>query len=81
MEFEITAWYWDYNGSAFGPAKSKLVINEFQGTKSLTDLNVYPIWSLAKSDRLALEEQLVGRGKKWRTLVDRSHRQYSGEKF
>jgi hypothetical protein len=80
MQFEITAWYWDYNGSAFGPAKSKLVIKEFQGTKSLTDLNVYPISSLDEGDRLALEKQLVARGKEWRSLVDRSHRQYSGEK-
>ena len=81
MAFQITAWFWDYNGSAFGPSKSQLVITEFEGTKDITDLNVFPISFLDEDDRLALEKQLVARGRKWRTLVDRSHRQYSGKKI
>jgi len=79
-DFQITVWHWDYNGSLFGPAKSTLAIREFKGTRVLTELDVYPLSALEESDRVALERELVARGKKWRGLVCNSHRQYSGEK-
>ena len=77
-EFQISVWSWQYNGLSFGPSKSKLAISGFQGTKEITDLNVYPLDALAETERSSLMEELIYRGKKWRGLVDKSHKEYSG---
>jgi hypothetical protein len=77
-EFQISAWSWQYNGVSFGPSKTKLTISEFQGTKDITDLDVYPLDTLPEPERSSLMEELISRGKKWHGLVDKSHKQYSG---
>lgn len=78
LVFKVSTWSWDYNGSSFGPTKSKHYIQEFQGVRSITGLNVYPLWALPENEREELENQLKTRGRKWRDFVENSHKQYTG---
>jgi len=77
--FEIVAWYWDYNGISFGPSRKLLRIPEFQGARKITQLIVFPFDALPDTEKAAVSQNLISRGKKWRHLVDQCHRQYSGE--
>lgn len=79
LVFKISTWSWDYNGSLFGPTKSQHYIQQFEGVRSITELNAYPLWALPEDEREELENQLKIRGRKWRDFVDNSHKQYSGK--
>jgi hypothetical protein len=76
--FEISAWCWAYNGILFGPTQAKLHIKDFQGARNITDLNIYPLELLPEPKKKELVLDTTCRGRKWRTLVDRGHRQYTG---
>ncbi len=77
--FEISAWCWAYNGILFGPTQTKLHIKDFQGARNITDLNIYPLDLLPEPNRKELVHNSISRGQKWRTLVDKGHRQYTGK--
>jgi len=77
--FEIQVWSWAFNGIKFGPTKSRLIIKGFQGARVITDMEIYPLCLLQSHERKKLEKTLTDRGRKWRTLLEKSHRHYTGE--
>ena len=77
--FEISVWSWEYNGISFGPTKNKIHIKDFQGARPITEMQIYPLWLLPEAEKEELEHELIARGRKWRSLVDKSHRHYKGE--
>ncbi|KAK3330027.1 P-loop containing nucleoside triphosphate hydrolase protein [Apodospora peruviana] len=76
--FEISAWSWDYNGTYFGPKKSTIQVECFEGARKLSELEAYPLDCLDALERLQLTERLIRRGKVWRGVLDNQHKEYSG---
>ena len=77
--FKIHARRWDYNGTRFGMSEEKLKIREFPTALKIDTLVVYPIRFHKKEDPISLKERLIERGKRWRTILDKSHKYYNGE--
>jgi uncharacterized protein DUF7025 len=76
--FELLVWSWDYNGKAFGPTTSSLLLPEFQGSRNLTEIDFFPLEYLPAHEKAAIISKSIERGKRWRKLVHRSHQQYAG---
>jgi hypothetical protein len=77
--FKIHARRWDYNGTRFGMSEEKLKIREFSTLVKIDTLLVYPIEFHKKEDLGSLKQRLIARGRKWRTILEKSHRKYHGE--
>jgi hypothetical protein len=54
-------------------------MDEFDGTRKIADLDVYPFESLPDGDRAKMYERLLARGKKWMALTSLQHRLYDGQ--
>lgn len=68
--------YVDYNGKTFGRYPCQLRIAEFEGTKKITALEVYPVQYC--EDREEVEGYLIERGKKFEELQGCHFREYNG---
>jgi hypothetical protein len=77
--FRIHARRWDYNGTRFGMSEEKLKIREFPTPVKIDTLLVYPIRFHRKEDLESLRKRLIARGRKWRTILEKSHRRYNGK--
>jgi hypothetical protein len=77
--FELLVWSWEYNGTGFGAATTTLVLNEFQGARNLTEMELFPLECLPADEKSSIIARLIERGKRWRHLVHRSHQQYNGQ--
>lgn len=77
--FELSVWSWGYNGKGFGPTTTSLILAEFQGARTLIEIECFPLECLPADEKSSLFTQLVERGNKWRRLVRRSHQQYTGK--
>jgi hypothetical protein len=77
--FEIDCWSWAYNGSKFGPSRAILCIDSFPGDQKINKMEICPFFLLDSEAQKTMELDLVSRGRKWRELVDNSHRSYNGE--
>ncbi|KAF2004026.1 P-loop containing nucleoside triphosphate hydrolase protein [Amniculicola lignicola CBS 123094] len=64
--FSLASKYIDYNGHNFGYASNNFVINAFEGTKTITDLDAYPIQFNGEAG--AIESRLATRGKRFEVL-------------
>ncbi|KAK0109760.1 hypothetical protein ONS95_002437 [Cadophora gregata] len=73
---KINARRWDYNGTRFGIAEEKLKIKEFPTAVEIDTLKVYPIRFHKKESTEILQRRLIERGRKWRTILDKSHKFY-----
>jgi hypothetical protein len=77
--FDLSVWSWGYNGKGFGPTTTSLILPEFQGARSLIEIECFPLDCLHADEKATLFAQLIERGRKWRRLVRRSHQQYTGK--
>ncbi|PVH88747.1 P-loop containing nucleoside triphosphate hydrolase protein, partial [Cadophora sp. DSE1049] len=75
---KIHARRWEYNGTRFGMSDEKLKIREFPTAVKIDTLKVYPIRFHKKESTVILQRRLIERGRKWRTILDKSHRYYDG---
>jgi hypothetical protein len=74
--FCLHAKYVEYNGSTFGYASHDFHIYTFEGTKSITDLDAYPIQFNAECAEI--ENRLLIRGKKFEDLQGCHYKMYKG---
>jgi hypothetical protein len=77
---ELTCLMWNFEANTFGISSKCINILEFEGTRKITDLDVYPFESLSDSDRANMYDRLLARGKKWMALTSLQHRLYNGKK-
>jgi hypothetical protein len=77
--FQIHVKRWNYNGTRFGMSEEKLKIREFLTPVKIDTLMVYPIRFHKKEDTTSLTERLIARGRKWRSIVDKTHKYYNGK--
>ena len=75
--------YVDFDGKRLGPVLRTFEIERFEGTKAVTDLDVYPL-RLADVDgdeqatRGSLRDELVARGRKFIEVAGVKHMHYNG---
>ena len=65
-----------HDGTSFGYAEEKLTISEFEGSKEIRRLSVFPLEF--HEDRDSIRESLLTRGQKFRSLSGIYHRSYDG---
>lgn len=68
--------YVDWNGHSFGYATQPINIQSFDGTKSITDLDAYPIQF--NSEAGSIESRLAARGKRFEELQGYHYKMYKG---
>jgi hypothetical protein len=74
--FWLTCQYVDYDGSRFGTQKLNLKIPAFEGTKSITSLQSYPLDNHHNKEEL--KTRLIERGTKIESFSGCYYRQYNG---
>jgi hypothetical protein len=74
--FSLNLQYVDWNGLDFGFATTKISINDFSGTKPITDLTHYPLKYYSDVDELTA--RLRGRGRKFQSLRGSQYKSYQG---
>jgi hypothetical protein len=74
--FILQCYYIDWDGTRFGTARADLVIREFKGSSSLSDLTEYPLAYHPQKDLLIAE--LRERGKKFQEYADMLIKTYDG---
>jgi hypothetical protein len=74
--FIIYCYYIDWDGTRFGRAPEMLVIPEFEGNASPSDLLVYPLENHPKKN--SLMAMLIERGKRFQALADTLYKAYDG---
>jgi hypothetical protein len=72
--FQLSCQYVDWNGKVFGFVESSIEVRGFSGTKSIRDLNVYPIQHHA--DVEGLKAKLKARGERFRDLTGIHYKSY-----
>ncbi|KAL9043446.1 MAG: hypothetical protein Q9214_003370, partial [Letrouitia sp. 1 TL-2023] len=72
LEYEFITW----NGQMFGWNTHRLDIREFDGLKTITDLNVFPLEFHPRADEV--KKELTGMGKEFEKLKGFHHKQYEG---
>lgn len=77
--FMIHAKRWNYNGTRFGMSEEKLKIREFPTAVKIDTLVVYPLRFQTREDTPSLKERLIKRGKRWRMVLDKTHKHYDGK--
>ncbi|KAJ6576008.1 P-loop containing nucleoside triphosphate hydrolase protein [Mycena vulgaris] len=60
----------------FGLATHSITIENFDGTRKITDLTTYPIKHHPAADRI--RQKIIHRGRKWCSLHGAHHKQYNG---
>ncbi|KAJ6576113.1 P-loop containing nucleoside triphosphate hydrolase protein [Mycena vulgaris] len=60
----------------FGLATHSITIENFDGTRKITDLTTYPIKHHPAADRI--KQKIIARGRKWSSLHGAHHKQYNG---
>jgi hypothetical protein len=76
---ELTCLMWNFETNTFGISSRDINMCEFDGTRKITDLDVYPFESLSDDDKANMYERLLARGKKWMALTSLQHRFYNGK--
>ncbi|KAF2469434.1 P-loop containing nucleoside triphosphate hydrolase protein [Lindgomyces ingoldianus] len=74
--FVLYAKYVDWSGFSFGYASHTFNLHHFDGTKSITDLDAYPIQF--NSEAAAIESRLSARGKRFEELQGLHYKLYKG---
>jgi hypothetical protein len=74
--FYLYSKYVDWNGFMFGYASKDFIIQPFEGTRPITDLDAYPIQY--NSEASAIESRLAARGKKFVALQGFHYKMYKG---
>ncbi|CAN9372751.1 unnamed protein product [Alternaria alternata] len=69
---------WDYNGISFGLVDDHVELQPFEGICDITSLPAYPVRFHKNHDKANLRQQLIERGRKWKSMVDVSHLSYEG---
>jgi hypothetical protein len=69
---------WDYNGISFGLVDDHVELQPFEGICDITSLPAYPVRFHKNHDKDDLRQQLIERGRKWKSMVDVSHLSYEG---
>lgn len=77
-ECSVATRSWDYNGMHFGPVDDSTRISHFDGYRDITSLPAYPVRFHRDEGRETLQESLIKRGRKWKDMVDATHRSYKG---
>jgi hypothetical protein len=68
-----------YDGVNFGKVFEFLKINQFEGTREITTLKVYPLKYHPQESKI--RHQLLERGKRFLELRGRQHMSYKGKGF
>lgn len=76
--FKIHTRRWDYNGIRFSISEEKLKVREYTILVKIDTLMVYPIRFHKKETTIALQQRLIGRGGKRRTILDKTYMHYNG---
>ncbi|KAI9814408.1 MAG: hypothetical protein M1827_003264 [Pycnora praestabilis] len=66
----------NYNGTKFGKSTENLKIYQFEGTRDITSLNVYPLKYHPQESKI--KHQLIERGNRFFALQGRHHMNYKG---
>ena len=74
--FVLDSQYVDWNGKCFGIAKCEKTIGHFKGTRSITELALYPMEFHPSPDQL--RTTLVQRGRKFEALQGCKYKTYKG---
>jgi hypothetical protein len=74
--FVLKSQYVDWNGKYFGIAKCEEIIGHFKGTRSITDLALYPMKFHPSPDQL--RTTLVQRGRQFEALQGCKYKTYKG---
>ncbi len=77
--YNIDGKYLDYNGKTFGMAAVAMEVPEFQGARSITSLECYPLEY--HQDAGELKARLIERGKHFVALKGMNYRFYNGLAF
>lgn len=78
---EVQALRWGYNGSMFGLTAESLRINEFSGSRKITELECFPLKYLKEEDRDKMVPELIERGRRWCDYVEAKTFSYKGLKI
>ena len=75
----VDLFYFDFDGTKFGPVETRVRISSYEGEKNITDLPLYPV--RFRDEREELKAEMVRKGMKFRELSDignPAHREYNG---
>lgn len=75
----VDLFYFDFDGTKFGPVETRIRIVSYEGEKNITDLPLYPV--RFRNDCKKLKSEMLERGMKFRELSDvgnPAHREYNG---
>ncbi|KAF2460303.1 P-loop containing nucleoside triphosphate hydrolase protein [Lineolata rhizophorae] len=74
--FSLSCKYVEWDGFSFGYGSAQVQISKFDGTKTITDLSVYPAAFYPQYEELA--ERLCARGRKFAQLCGFNYKAYKG---
>ena len=77
--FGLALYYIDFQGADFGPLLRVATIWPFEGLVDITSLDVYPL--KYAPDSAQIQERLVERGHKYRSLTVVRHMEYNGPTY
>ena len=77
--FGLALYYIDFQGSDFGPLLRVATIWPFEGEVDITSLDVYPL--KYAPDNAQIQERLIQRGSKYRSLTVVRHMEYNGPTY
>ncbi|KAF4637186.1 hypothetical protein G7Y89_g892 [Cudoniella acicularis] len=73
-KFDVYAYYWDYNGTSYGPVSHCFEITDYEGEKDISTCEVYPMRFVKDSERI--KANLKSRGERFQTVVREKHVYY-----
>ena len=77
--FNVDVFYFDFDGSNYGPVERRLQLVSYEGEKNITDLPLYPL--RFHKDAEQFKAMMLARGMKFRELSipnEYPHREYNG---
>ena len=74
--FTVDCFFVDFDGTNFGPSSKTFVIEEYDGERSISSLELYPL--KFAEDATQSRRDLVKRGKRFRQLARVDHKHYAG---
>ncbi|KAJ6576099.1 P-loop containing nucleoside triphosphate hydrolase protein [Mycena vulgaris] len=82
VDWDLTCEYVEADDDAtaaaqrFGLATHSITIENFDGTRKITDLTAYPLKHHPAAERI--RQKIIARGRKWSSLHGAHHKQYNG---
>ncbi|KAK5080063.1 hypothetical protein LTR64_008773 [Lithohypha guttulata] len=77
--FELQCQYLDFDGKVFVTVTERLPVERFRGAREITTLDTYPIHFHPTPNQIL--QSLIGRGRKFISLIGSHHRTYDGIAF